>query len=57
MVWYFISVYKINKILHVRLGDTEFLFSRVNVFHLLAALTGEIFFKTRTEISHLFAGM
>ena len=48
MVWYFIGVYIINRTLHGRL---------LKIFHSFAALTREIFFNTRREISYLRAAM
>ena len=57
MVWYFIGVYIINRIVHGRL-EIRNLSSRVEkIFHSLAALTREIFFNTRREISYLLAIM
>ena len=39
------------------LGDTKFLFSCKKIFHTFAALTREIFFNTRRDISYLQAAM
>ena len=57
MVWYFISVYIINRTLHGRL-EIRNSSSRVEkIFHSFAALTDKIFFNTRREISYLQAAM
>ena len=47
----FISVYKINRTLHGRLEIRNFSSSVEKIFHSFAALTREIFFNTRREIS------
>ena len=50
--WFGIGVYIINRTLHGRFS------SRVEkIFHLFAALTREILFNTRREISYLRAAM
>ena len=53
MVWYFIGVYIIKRTLHGRLEIRNFSSRVEKIFHSFAALTREIFFNTRTEISYL----
>ena len=50
MVWHFIGVYIINRILHGRLEIRNFLLVLKKIFHSFAALKREIFFNTRREI-------
>ena len=57
MVWYFIGVYIINRILHGRLEIRNFSSHVEKIFHSFAALTREICFNTRREISYLRAAM
>ena len=57
MVLYFIGVYIINRTLHRRLEMWNFSSRVEKIFHLFAALTHEIFFNTRREISYLRATM
>ena len=57
MVWYFIGVYIINRTLHGRLEIRNFSSRVEKIFHSFAALTREIFFNTRREISYLRAAM
>ena len=57
MVWYFIGVYIINRTLHGRLEIRNFSSRVEKIFHSFAALTREIFFNTRREISYLHAAM
>ena len=57
MVWHFIGVYIINRTLHDRL-EIRNVSSRIGkIFHSFAALTREIIFNTRREISYLRAAM
>ena len=59
MIWHFIGVYIINRTLRGRLGIGNFS-SRVENISLaekFGALTGEIFFNTRREISYFRAVM
>ena len=51
MVWYLIGVYIIKRTLHDRLEKRNFSSRFEKTFHSLAALTREIFFNTRREIS------
>ena len=51
MVWYFIGVYIIHRTLHGRLEIQNFSSRVEKIFHSFAALTREIFFNTRREIS------
>ena len=53
MVWYFIGVYIIDRTLHGRLEIRNFSSRVEKIFHSFAALTREIFFNTRREISYL----
>ena len=55
MVWYFISVCIINRTLHGCLEIWNFSSHVEKIFHSFAALTCEIFFNTRREISYLHA--
>ena len=57
MVWHFIGVYIINRIVHGRLEIRNFSSRVEKIFHSLAALTRERFFNTRKEISYLHATM
>ena len=57
MVWYFCGVYIINRTLHGRLEMRNFSFRVEIIFHSFAALTREMFFDTRREISCLRAAM
>ena len=57
MDWYFISVYIINRTLYTRLEIRNFSSRVEKIFHSFAALTREIFFNTRREISYLRATM
>ena len=59
MVWYFIGVYIINRTLHGRLEIQNFSskFLLLFIICVFAALTREIFFNTRREISYLRAAM
>ena len=57
MVWHFIGVYIINRIVHGRLEIRNFSSRVEKIFHSLAALTRERFFNTRREISYLHATM
>ena len=57
MVWYFMGVYIINRTLHGRLEIRNFSSRVEKIFHSFAALTREIFFNTRREISYLRAAM
>ena len=57
MVWHFIGVYMINRIVHGRLEIRNFSSRVEKIFHSLAALTRERFFNTRREISYLHATM
>ena len=57
MLWYFIDVYIINRTLQGRMEMRD-LSSRVEkIFHSFAALTREMFFDARGEISCLRAVM
>ena len=53
MVWYFIGVYIIDRTLHGRMEIRNFSSRVEKIFHSFAALTREIFFNTRREISYL----
>ena len=58
MVQHFIGVYIINRILHGHAWRYEItLLVLKKIFHSFPALTREIFFDTRTEISYLRAAM
>ena len=58
MLWYFIGVYIINRTLHGHLEIANFSSCvKKNIFHSFAALTREMFFDTRREISCLRAAM
>ena len=57
MVWYFIGVYIINRTLLRRLEIRNFSSRVEKMFHSFVALTREIFFNTRREISYLQAAM
>ena len=57
MVWHFIGVYIINRTSHGRLEIRNFSSRVEKIFHSFAALTREIFFNTRREISYLQAAM
>ena len=55
MVWHFIGVYIINRILHGPLEIQNFSFHGEKNISQCTALTREIFFNTRREISYLHA--
>ena len=57
MVWCFTGVYIINRTLHGRLEIRNFSSRVEKIFHSFAALTREIFFNTRREISYPRAAM
>ena len=57
MVWYFIGVYIINRTLQGRLEIRNFSSRVEKIVQSFAALTREIFFHTRREISYLRAAM
>ena len=57
MVWYFIGVYIINGTLHDRLEIQNFSSRVEKIFYSFAALTREIIFNTRREISYLRTAM
>ena len=57
MVWYFIGVYIINRTLQGRLEIRDFSSRVEKIVQSFAALTREIFFNTRREISYLRAAM
>ena len=58
MVWHFIGVYIINRILHGRLEIRNFSSDVLKlIVHSFAVFTRETFFKTRREISYLRAAM
>ena len=57
MVWYFIGVYIINRTLHGHLDIRNFSSRIEKIFHTFSALTREIFFITRREISYLGTAM
>ena len=57
MVWYFIGVYIINRTLHGRLEIRNFSSRVEKIFHLFAALSGEIVFNTQRETSYLRVAM
>ena len=53
MVWQFIGIYIINRTLDGHLEMRNFSSHVEKIFHSFAALTPEIFFKTRIEISYV----
>ena len=57
MVWHFIRVYIINRTLHGRSETRHFSSGVEKIFHTFAALTREIFFNTRREMSYLREAM
>ena len=57
MVWYIIGVNIINRTLYGRAEIQNFSSRVQKIFHSFAALTREIFFNTRREISYLRAAM
>ena len=57
MVWQFIGVYIINRTLHGRLMIRNFSSRVEKIFHSFAALSREIFFNSRRQISYLRAAM